>query len=552
MNTNDTVILGTCALCGCIIESGDDYVRHDGAYICADCEQSGYFECCDCGELHYDDDKAGDYDGYIDGAPLCNDCYDNGDYWTCDDCGKIFGDGDVCIEIQGMYTYVCESCADRNYYQCGDCGRWYDADNMTYYGGNMSICCHCSDEYACCEDCGEVFHIDNGSCDDRGCWHCDYCYNQRHNDNSGLIWGYSEKPDAVFHNVGDDHHGDEYRLYIGVENEISGRNAYINDAAQEIRDIADTDLLYMKDDCSIDNGFEMVSHPCTLDYHMREFPWDEIFHAARTNQFDVEHHSCGLHCHVNRRFFGPDKETQDLHIAKLILVVEKLWDDIAAIARRDSNQYAEKPWVKYERGDDAYSLREKYWGQIYDRYYAINVTNRHTVEFRMFRNTLDYSTFIATLQFVDTICRHVKRMNISDIATVTIGHIIESAPESMTELHAYCGERGVEIHAAPAAAAITEDDISAAITEEIESVSDAYDIEIPERLRNASLYCSPQYREAQRRLLAMTPDALRAFTLQFTAPTGSIAWDQVIFRLVDIVGQEFADSMQRAELAAAV
>lgn len=40
----------------------------------------------------------------------------------------------------------------------------------------------------------------------------------------------------------------------------------------------------------------------------------------------------------------------------------------------------------------------------FERYTCVNLTNRSTIEFRMFRGTLKRNTFIATLQMVDPIC----------------------------------------------------------------------------------------------------------------------------------------------------
>ena len=38
--------------------------------------------------------------------------------------------------------------------------------------------------------------------------------------------------------------------------------------------------LYCKHDGSLDDGFEMVTHPMTLDYHRKEMPWKKILHCA--------------------------------------------------------------------------------------------------------------------------------------------------------------------------------------------------------------------------------------------------------------------------------
>ena len=45
-------------------------------------------------------------------------------------------------------------------------------------------------------------------------------------------------------------------------------------------------------------------------------------------------------------------------------------------------------------------IKKNYFG----RYRCINLTNRETIEFRLFRGTLKYNTFIATLQLVNEIC----------------------------------------------------------------------------------------------------------------------------------------------------
>ena len=39
------------------------------------------------------------------------------------------------------------------------------------------------------------------------------------------------------------------------------------------------------------------------------------------------------------------------------------------------------------------------------RYACVNLSNTDTIEFRMWRGTLKYNTFIATLQMVDEICK---------------------------------------------------------------------------------------------------------------------------------------------------
>ena len=71
------------------------------------------------------------------------------------------------------------------------------------------------------------------------------------------------------------------------------------------------------------------------------------------------------------------------------------------------------------------------------RYQGINLENQNTIEFRIFRGTLKLNTFIATLQFVDCICRYSKSMRLSDIYTVGWSDLFSGKDELYPELIDY-------------------------------------------------------------------------------------------------------------------
>ena len=54
-----------------------------------------------------------------------------------------------------------------------------------------------------------------------------------------------------------------------------------------------------------------------------------------------------------------------------------------------------------------------------ERYYAVNLQNEDTVEFRIFRGTLNYNTFLATLQFVYNLCHMVKSISVADLQKIS-------------------------------------------------------------------------------------------------------------------------------------
>jgi hypothetical protein len=59
------------------------------------------------------------------------------------------------------------------------------------------------------------------------------------------------------------------------------------------------------------------------------------------------------------------------------------------LARRSNNSYAKTIKTKLKRGQNKNDI---------DRYEAVNFRNHDTIELRLFRGTLRYETFVATLE----------------------------------------------------------------------------------------------------------------------------------------------------------
>ena len=78
------------------------------------------------------------------------------------------------------------------------------------------------------------------------------------------------------------------------------------------------------------------------------------------------------------------------------------------------------------------------------RYSAINLCNYSTIEFRLFRGTLKYNTFIATLQFVDMICDVAISMSQSELEELSWSEFVKRIEH--TELIQYLKERRLYIN----------------------------------------------------------------------------------------------------------
>ena len=181
-----------------------------------------------------------------------------------------------------------------------------------------------------------------------------------------------------------------------------------------------------------------------MEYHINEFPWEDIMHRAIHQGYRSHQTStCGLHLHVNRNAFSDNQEEQDEVISRILYFVEHHWNELLKFSRR--SEYAMNRWAArygYEHTPKAIMDKAKKGGN--GRYAAVNLCNYHTVEFRLFRGTLKYNTFIATIQLVNRICDAAMYNTDDSIAKLSWSDFVADITEP--ELIQYLKERQLYIN----------------------------------------------------------------------------------------------------------
>jgi hypothetical protein len=259
------------------------------------------------------------------------------------------------------------------------------------------------------------------------------------NQNSS-IHEYNYKPEPIFY-------GDSKR-YFGVELEIDegGKNS---DNADTLLGIGNrvAEHIYIKFDGSLNDGMEIVTHPMSLKYHKDKMPWAEIMKSAI--HMDYRSHktsTCGLHVHVNRTAFGSTREAQDECISRVLYFVEHHWLELLKFSRR--TEYQMNRWAaRYGYKNSPKEILEDAKKGCNGRYACVNITNYHTIEFRMFRGTLKYNTLIATLELVDKICELATDLTDTELKSVSWSDFVGSLDDSTeSELITYLKERQLYIN----------------------------------------------------------------------------------------------------------
>lgn len=405
-------------------------------YTCAHCGQT--FTCDDMTEV-------------ASGKLVCRDCIEE-HYEACDRCGgwHLIEDEELRrVNVRYGYRWStelwCDDCVEDDAFECTDCGELYSSELLEFDEGDHLICASCSDHWRHCDDCGSLVHEDDGSwCDDDN-YLCDSCVSRHEN---AAIHEYSYKPEPdIQGRKGEDA---SKEMTFGLELEVDKGDDDREETARDIIDAAEG-RVYCKRDGSLDNGFEIVSHPGTLAHHTYDMHWANICRIASRAGFKSHGAgTCGLHIHVGRKQIGCPLAWGDSYRDmehKLVVLAAKLTADLTTFSRRTQSQlndWAQFPAIDLSMSDEELRCACRYY-MGGSRYHAVNFNNSGTVEFRIFRGTLKRDTIIASIQLVSNFCKFAMEHSFEECKSATYTDIVAVNPYK--ELVAYSIERKLPVPA---------------------------------------------------------------------------------------------------------
>lgn len=340
----------------------------------------------------------------------------NSIYWD-DDNGHI---AEVVSAAKDVYP---EYYRKLNVGTCAACGR-PAIPKVTVNG--VEYCNDCYREhYTSCNRCGMAIKRGEETRDRNGYCLCADC-NKRH----WVLPYHSYYPEVEFYG---ENKGNSVP-YMGFELEVDCGGERDNNVAK-IMPLLNNEksgkvFAYCSHDGSLQNGFEIITQPATMQYHASiSDVYNRAIQKLKTMGYaSHETTTCGFHVHFNRDFFG-DNQTEC--IKRLIFMTEKFWDELCVFARRPERRlthYAKKVSDSMEIKE--YMEKANRSGRHEYHYYAVNIANENTIEFRMFRGTLNLNTIMATLQLVNNMAitaktksmDKIKGMRFEDLLTTTGQH----------------------------------------------------------------------------------------------------------------------------------
>ena len=292
-------------------------------------------------------------------------------------------------------TYFQENGGEHNYLMCEACEDTIHRDNSRRFNGsNYCEYCHDNNVYEC-DECGiEYWDGEGHDCPE----------------DESVIHSYSYRPSPYFFGKG--------QYYLGFELEVEARNESRYTGAEIAQDILGSHA-YMKDDGSLSDGFEIVTHPHTLSDYQTDFNWEFIPKLKREGFRSWNTDTCGLHVHVSRTAFGTGespwgrvdrdqlilkRQSHELRFMKLIYDNQR---QVERIAGRSGNTYA----TFQDKGKLVPKV--KFGNQSSGRYSAINTENDATLEVRVFKGSLRKERVLSALEFVTACVEYTRDLKVT-------------------------------------------------------------------------------------------------------------------------------------------
>ena len=468
-----------CKHCGQIVMFDDCLVdlRHYAYCVCRDCLRKLYTDCVCCGKYYLNpsrmlkplkDDKGEEI------GRVCTGCIDQGLYAYCKDC-KALVVGKDCGFYKHLNKHICKKCIERDYKICSFCDKLHRRHDMIGdYDGRMR-CKPCGTKFALCSSCN-YFHEVGETQEAEGRIYCTSCFNDHfmlcgycgeyyrrgtliENEDTGefycldcgidnnlplnlrnrrLIQNYGYKPQPKFRKeVGDD------TLHFGMELEVEMGSNGINkeEMAKKLLRVMKS-FGYFKPDGSLNNGFEIVTHPFTWRWFKKN---RKIFEGMsklliENGYRSYEPATCGIHIHLSKVSF-----LHKMHLFKFLKFFYDNHEFLKIISQRDSRSTSGScQWGRRAENNDQKILvkkaKDKYWG---GRYTAVNLENEHTAEIRIFRGTLKVESIFKNIEFSKGVFEFSNSVGVKDIGVKRFKEYVGKRRKSYGNLWSFMEEKGL-------------------------------------------------------------------------------------------------------------
>lgn len=380
--------------------------------VCGECRDTHYQRCSECERFHRNDQPQ-----CCERPPCCEACGTTRRIRSMSRRVRSHGEPSI---IEGV---LCSYCESQRYVQCRECDYLTPVDETRcLWNSDDAVCETCGEEssnYVTCGTHGGLFeeHSLDDDDEDLPC-----CQASTRRSAEGLINYYSYRPAPVFHGIG--------KLFYGMEIEVNTTNT---SRSALVATNGFGDLAYLKDDSSIGTGFELVTHPMSHTWMAEHFPFATLADLAASGAYASDR--CGIHIHASREGFS-----SAAHEIRWMSWWDRNEEEVSVLARRGKSTWAkfqektvkDKKFLamrgrpkavsmacgtcyacRYREPERCETVRNSMG--ITSRYQAVNPTNTHTYEVRVFASSLDAQQVRAAFDLVDATIEYTRQLRVREI-----------------------------------------------------------------------------------------------------------------------------------------
>ena len=371
------------------------------------------------------------------------------------------------LDLLGQYATP--HWVQENHNRCRDCDNIFTNAYTEEYGSycnarNEWSCQDCVDEHFCyCESCESNFHMDFIQWTSNEMAMCGDCYDNRYRP----IHSYDYVPQPLNFwtatKTGGLRLADSSsnfldlkridRLFYGIELEVESSER--RSRTEIAGDISGGErFLFCKSDGSLDNGFEIVSHPMSFEA-FQTFDWNDSALIHRGDIRGFHPNSTGMHVHMSKNAFT------DNHLLKFMAMVYEYKTFTHLIAQRPLvNAY--NRWAKFKAGTmeivkhrmvghiehkkstirngikSNVGVCSLNWGE---KYSPVNISNSQTIEVRVFKSNLEEVSFRKNVEYCDALYHFTRQTPHHGLKLPAFVDYIRNEQKTYKNLNTFLDER---------------------------------------------------------------------------------------------------------------
>ncbi len=388
---------------------------------------------------------------------ICEDCFSSF-YSECDGCSDYTSAGEGISCDNG--DILCQRCHEDHYTYCVSCENEVERENSFYLPNGDEICRSCYDNaYASCSRCNDIQETDNMRWNRDDGMICQGCYEETQEDDNDCIRNYRYKPEPNFKRDMKTERLHRYdKLYYGIELEVeSNGESDFQDTTEAINNILPD--VYFKRDNSLNDGFELVTHPMTYPYIIdTKNSWKKMLKIFKKDGFlSFDKGTCGIHIHMSKYAFTT------FHLFKFLKMfyLPENQEQLYIIAQRSKKstkgccQWGHSGTETRNISNRKYMAKYKAWD---GRYTAVNLENSDTIEIRIFRGTLDEASFFKNIEFCEAMFKFTRDTKLKDVTWNKFGEYVIKNKSHYRNLHAFMERKNLLHFIASSTQGATEDD----------------------------------------------------------------------------------------------